>query len=250
MGRMAGKRKSRKNTRRSGAATGFWASASAPLLWVAKWLARFALGAAAALLALVVLYSFLNPPTTLTIWSEARRLGSVDKQWTAFDEIAPVMARSVVAAEDANFCLHWGFDMRAIRQAIDDGANRGASTLSQQVAKNVFLWQERSWPRKALEALLTPAVEVIWSKRRILEVYLNVAEFDEGVFGINAAAFRYFRTTPDRLSAEQAALLAAILPDPKGRSAAKPSEFVRRRARQIADGAETIRRDSRAGCFE
>lgn len=250
MGHMAGTSKTRKNMRRSGASAGFWAAAGAPLVWVTRWLGRLGIGIAAALLALVVLYSFLNPPTTLTIWSEARRLGAVDMQWTSIDEVAPVMARAVVAAEDANFCLHWGFDMRAIRKAIDDGARRGASTLSQQVVKNAFLWQERSWSRKALEALLTPAVEVIWTKRRILEVYLNVAEFDEGVFGINAAAFRYFRTTPDKLSAEQAALLAAILPDPKGRSASKPSDFVRRRARQIADGAETIRRDGRAGCFE
>jgi len=161
-----------------------------------------------------------------------------------------VMARSVVAAEDANFCQHWGFDMKAIRQALDEGAGRGASTISQQVVKNVFLWQGRSWPRKAMEAALTPLVEAVWTKRRILEVYLNVAEFDEGVFGVNAAAFRYFRTTPDRLTAEQAALLAAVLPDPKGRSAAKPSAFVSRRARQIADGARTIARDGRAACFE
>ena len=211
---------------------------------------RFALGLVAAVLALVVLFSMINPPITWTIWSESRRLGGVDRQWSPLDEIAPVMARSVVAAEDANFCQHWGFDMKAIRQALDEGAGRGASTISQQVVKNVFLWQGRSWPRKALEAALTPVVEGVWSKRRILEVYLNVAEFDEGVFGVNAAAFRYFRTTPDRLSPRQAALLAAVLPDPKGRSAAKPSAFVSRRAAQIEDGARTIERDGRAACFE
>lgn len=211
---------------------------------------RLALGGAAALLALVVLYKMINPPITWTIWSESRRLGGVDQQWTPIDEIAPVMARAVVAAEDANFCTHWGFDMKAIRQALDEGAGRGASTISQQVVKNVFLWQGRSWPRKAMEAALTPVVEAIWTKRRILEVYLNVAEFDEGVFGVNAAAFRYFRTTPDRLTPNQAALLAAVLPDPKGRSAAKPSAFVTRRARQIEDGAATIRQDGRAACFE
>ncbi|WP_420851810.1 monofunctional biosynthetic peptidoglycan transglycosylase [Pseudothioclava nitratireducens] len=230
--------------------TGFLYAARAPFRWMAKWVARLALGFAAAMLALVVLYSFINPPTTLTIWSEARRLGAVDRQWTPIEDIAPVMLRSVVAAEDANFCEHWGFDMRAIRQALDEGANRGASTLSQQVVKNVFLWQGRSWPRKAMEALLTPVVEGVWSKRRILEIYLNVAEFDEGVFGINAAAFRYFRTTPDALSARQAALLAAILPDPKARSASRPSSFVQRRATQIADGARTIEKDGRAVCFE
>jgi monofunctional biosynthetic peptidoglycan transglycosylase len=218
--------------------------------WLSHWATRIGLAIAAGVLALIVLFSFVNPPTTLTILSEARRLGTVDRQWTPIEEIAPVMLRSVVAAEDANFCAHWGFDMREIRKAMDDGGTRGASTLSQQVVKNVFLWQGRSWLRKALEAALTPAVEAIWSKRRIVEVYLNVAEFDEGVFGINAAAFRYFRTTPDQLSARQAALLAAVLPDPKGRSAAKPSNFVSRRAHQIEDGAATILKDGRAACLE
>lgn len=225
-------------------------AAGLPLVWAFRWAARLLLGVVAAYLALIVLYSFLNPPTTLTILSEARRLGGVDRQWTAIEDIDPVMLRAVVAAEDANFCRHWGFDMRAIRQAIDEGAGRGASTLSQQVVKNVFLWQGRSWLRKALEAALTPLVEAIWSKRRILEVYLNVAEFDEGVFGVNAAAFRYFRTTPDQLTMRQAALLAAVLPDPKDRSASRPSGFVSRRAEQIADGAETILRDGRADCLQ
>lgn len=215
-----------------------------------RWLARAVLGITAAYLALIVVYNFLNPPTTWTMWSEARRLGSVDHEWSDSDDIAPVMMRSVVAAEDANFCRHWGFDMSAIRQAIDSGGERGASTISQQVVKNVFLWQGRNWVRKAMEAALTPAVEAFWTKRRILEIYLNIAEFGEGVFGVNAAAFHYFRTSPDKITPRQAALLAAILPDPKGRSASKPSAFVSKRARQIEDGAETIRVDGRAACFE
>lgn len=221
----------------------------APLRFAAAWTARISLGILAAYLALIVLYDVLDPPTTLTMWSEKQRLGKLDQEWTDFEDIAPVMARSVVAAEDANFCTHWGFDMGAIRQAIDKGANRGASTLSQQVTKNVFLWQGRSWLRKALEALLTPAVEAVWTKRRILEVYLNVAEFGEGVFGVNAAAFHYFRTTPAKLTPRQAALLAAVLPDPKDRNAARPSRYVSRRASQIADGAATIKADGRADCF-
>ena len=204
----------------------------------------------AAFLALVVLFTLLNPPFTFTILSESARLGGVDRQWTAIEDMASVMPRAVVAAEDANFCTHWGFDMRAIRDALDDGAARGASTISQQVAKNVFLWQGRSWARKALEALITPVIEVVWSKRRILEIYLNVAEFDEGVFGVNAAAFRYFRTTPDKLTPMQAALLATVLPDPKDRNAAKPTAFMRKRASQIVDGAQTIQADGRSSCFE
>jgi monofunctional glycosyltransferase len=218
--------------------------------WLKKWVGRGLLAGFAALLALVVLYTVINPPTTMTILSERHRLGRVDRQWTPIEDINPVVARTIVAAEDANFCQHWGFDMRAIRSALDDGANRGASTLSQQVVKNVFLWQDRSWARKALEALITPMVELVWSKRRIVEIYLNVAEFDEGVFGVNAAAFRYFRVTPDKLTAQQAALLATVLPDPKGRNAAKPGPFMRKRSAQLIDGAETIRRDGRAACFE
>ena len=221
----------------------------APFRFAAAWALRLGLAGLAAYLALIVVFDFLNPPTTLTMLGERARLGKLDQEWTDFEDIAPVMARSVVAAEDANFCTHWGFDMGAIRQAIDQGANRGASTLSQQVTKNVFLWQGRSWLRKALEALLTPAVEAVWTKRRILEVYLNVAEFGEGVFGVNAAAFHYFRTTPAKLTPRQAALLAAVLPDPKDRNAARPSRYVSKRANQIADGAATIKADGRADCF-
>ena len=182
--------------------------------------------------------------------SETVRLGGIDKDWVDIEEIAPVMARAVVAAEDSNFCNHWGFDMNAIRAAVAEGGNRGASTLSQQVTKNVFLWQGRSWLRKAMEAALTPAVELVWSKRRILEVYLNVAEFDEGVFGVQAAAQHYFGVDARDLSDVQAARLAAILPDPKRRSASKPSDFVRKQARSILSGAETIAADGRAGCFQ
>jgi monofunctional biosynthetic peptidoglycan transglycosylase len=164
--------------------------------------------------------------------------------------MAPVMARSAVAAEDANFCQHWGFDMIAIRKAIAAGSNRGASTISQQTVKNVYLWHGRTWLRKAMEALITPVMEAVWSKRRIVEVYLNIAEFDEGVFGVEAAAQHYFGVPASDLSANQAARLAAILPAPKKRSAAKPSDYVLKRARQVRDGAATIRNDGRAACFE
>jgi monofunctional biosynthetic peptidoglycan transglycosylase len=155
-----------------------------------------------------------------------------------------------VAAEDANFCLHWGFDMGAIRTAIAEGSGRGASTLSQQVVKNVWLWHGRNWGRKALEAMITPVMETAWPKRRVLEVYLNVAEFDEGVFGVEAAARHYFGLSAADLSPAQAARLAAVLPDPKGRSASRPTDALRRRAARIMDGAATIARDGRAACFE
>jgi monofunctional glycosyltransferase len=215
-----------------------------------KWLAR-GLGAVAGFYAvLVLLFSFVPPPINLYQMGEVWRLGGIDKDWVSWEEIAPVMGRSAVAAEDANFCNHWGFDMAAIREAIEAGSNRGASTISQQVVKNVFLWHGRSWVRKAMEAVLTPVVELVWSKQRVLEVYLNVAEFDEGVFGIQAAAQHHFGVDAKDLTAVQAARLAAVLPDPKGRSASEPTSFVRSRTRAIISGAETIAADGRSACFE
>ncbi|EAR52865.1 Peptidoglycan transglycosylase [Oceanicola granulosus HTCC2516] len=198
----------------------------------------------------VSLFALVDPPTTPYMLSERSRLGPLEREWVAFDEIAPVMARAAVAAEDADFCEHWGLDLSAIRAAIESGGDMGASTISQQTVKNVYLWHGRSYTRKAIEALLTPVVEAIWSKERILEVYLNVAEFDEGVFGVEAAAEHYFGTSAAELTSEQAALLAALLPSPKTRSAADPDRATRERARRIADGAATIERDGRAACFQ
>lgn len=199
---------------------------------------------------LAVLFAVMNPPTNAYMLSESRRLGGVEQDWVPLEDIAPVMARAAVAAEDANFCTHWGFDIVAIRAAIAAGSSRGASTISQQTVKNVYLWQGRSWVRKALEALMTPLVEAVWSKRRIIEVYLNIAEFDEGVFGVQAAARHYFGVDAGKLSDTQAARLAAILPSPKKRSASRPSNAVRKKARRVRDGAATIRADGRAACFE
>jgi monofunctional glycosyltransferase len=210
------------------------------------------LGMAAVGLALIVwvgAYRFVNPPGGIYMWQEWRRLGAIEQRWVPMRLIAPAMARSAVAAEDANFCLHWGFDVVAIRTAIEAGGTRGASTISQQVVKNVFLWHGRSWPRKALEAGLTPLVELLWTKERILEVYLNVAEFDTGVFGVEAAAQHYFGRAASDLTPRQAALLAAVLPAPQARSAARPTDGVARRARAIEDGSATIARDGRAACF-
>jgi monofunctional biosynthetic peptidoglycan transglycosylase len=217
---------------------------------VRRWALRGALALAGFVLFMILLYAVVNPPVTPYMIAEARRHGPIEREWVPMDRIAPVMARAVVAAEDANYCLHWGFDMAAIRDAIDAGGTRGASTIPQQVVKNVYLWHGRSWPRKALEAALTPLVELTWSKRRILEVYLNVAEFDRGVFGVEAAARHHFGVSAAELTPVQAARLAAVLPDPKGRSASDPSRFVRDRAASILDGAETIRVDGRAACFE
>ena len=211
---------------------------------------RIVLGIAAAYAALILLFAVVPPPINVYQVQERLRHGPLERDWVAWDDIAPVMARSVVAAEDANFCMHWGFDMAAIRAALEDGANRGASTISQQVVKNVFLWHGRNWLRKAMEGALTPAVELVWTKRRILHVYLNVAEFGTGVFGVQAAAQHHFGVDARDLTARQAARLAAILPDPKNRNPARPGSFTQRRAAQIAEGAATIAADGRAACFE
>ncbi len=213
------------------------------------WLRRGVLGLVAFVLGLVLLFAVVNPPRGFYMIAEGQRHGGIERSWVPRDRISPNMMRAAVAAEDANFCLHWGFDMGEIRRALDAGSGRGASTISQQTVKNVFLWHGRSWPRKAMEALLTPVVELVWSKRRILEVYLNVAEFDTGVFGVEAAARHYFGTSAADLTMQQAARLAAILPDPKGRSASRPSAFVQRRAAAIAQGAATIQADGRDRCF-
>ena len=201
-------------------------------------------------LVLVVLYAFVNPRLTAYTMAERFRQGGIERIWVPLEDLPPGIAAAFVAAEDANFCQHWGFDMKAIRAAIDEGAGRGASTISQQVTKNVFLWHGRSWPRKALEGLMTPVVELVWTKRRILEVYLNVAETGPGLFGIGAAAEHYFGVPASDLSLEQAARIAAVLPDPKGRNPAKASGYIRKRAAQIRSGAETIMADGRAACFQ
>jgi monofunctional biosynthetic peptidoglycan transglycosylase len=217
-----------------------------PLRW-------FAYALAAAIL-WVGAYTIINPPGGYYLAAEWMRLGHIERDWRGVDDISPHLARAVLAAEDANFCDHWGFDLKAIEQAISANAKgrrvRGASTISQQVAKNVFLWPGRSWLRKGLEAGFTVLIETIWTKRRIAEVYLNIAEFDAGVFGAQAAARHYFDRDASALTLDQAARLAALLPDPKGRDPRAGTAFMRRRAAAIADGARTLEGEGRAGCLE
>jgi monofunctional biosynthetic peptidoglycan transglycosylase len=220
-----------------------------PIRFVMRWILRAFFVCFGLAIFLTLLFAVINPPTSFYLMSERGRLGPLDRDWVPMEQIAPVMARSAVAAEDANFCLHWGLDVKAIEAALEAGANRGASTISQQVVKNVFLWQGRSWVRKSAEALWTPLTEIIWSKRRILELYLNIAEFDEGVFGVQAAAQHYFGVDAVDLSALQAARLASVLPNPKERDAANPTSYLRKRSAGIMDGAATIAADGRAGCF-
>lgn len=188
----------------------------------------------------VVLFRWVPVPGSMIMverWVQARMDGtpiSLQHQWKPYREIPDHMKMAVIAAEDQNFAHHHGFDMAAIRAAVEHnrqgGRLRGASTISQQTAKNVFLWSGRSWLRKGLESWYTLWIELLWPKQRILEVYLNVAEWDEGVFGVEAAAQHHFGRGASYLSTQQAATLAAVLPNPRNWSASQPSAHVQRRA--------------------
>lgn len=192
----------------------------------------------------ILVLRFVPPPTSafmLVRYSEglfATSKGpSVMYSWRPMRSIPPHMALAVVAAEDQNFPNHFGFDVDAIARALDhntkNGKIRGASTISQQVAKNLFLWSGRSYVRKALEAGLTVLIELLWSKERILEVYLNIAEFGDGTYGVDAAARRFFGKSPDRLNRYEASLLASVLPNPKRFLAQRPSPYVMQRANWV-----------------
>lgn len=237
--------------RRTGARPRGKARSRGRLRRLLRWPVRLAVWAVLAAVLWVAAYRVIDPPGGVYMASEALRLGGVARDWRDLDDIAPSLARSAMAAEDARFCAHMGFDLEAIRQAIEErerGRVRGASTISQQVAKNVFLWHGRSWARKGLEAGFTVLIEVLWPKRRILEVYLNTAEFGPGVFGAEAAARHHFGRAADDLTAEQSARLAAVLPNPKERSASRPSGFVSKRARAIRAGAATLEGEGRDAC--
>ena len=189
----------------------------------------------------IALFSFLPVPFSavmierqLSRWLSGDFSYVAHSDWVSMDEISPWMGLAVIAAEDQKFPDHWGFDVGAIEKALAHNEHnasriRGASTLSQQTAKNLFLWDGRSWVRKGLEAGLTLGIETVWSKKRILTVYLNIAEFGEGIFGVEAASQRYFRKPASRLTPSEAALLAAVLPNPIRFKAGTPSGYVRSR---------------------
>ncbi|MDH3279665.1 MAG: monofunctional biosynthetic peptidoglycan transglycosylase [Gammaproteobacteria bacterium] len=190
---------------------------------------------------LVVSLRWLDPPTS-AFMVLARRVTpqmQVEYRWVSWDRVSPHLPAAVVAAEDQRFVMHHGFDLYAIRDALDEvragGRLRGASTISQQVAKNLFLWPARSYLRKGLEAYFTVLIEFFWTKRRILEVYLNIVEFGPGIFGAAAASQRYFHRPSDRLTESQAALLAAVLPSPHVFNLDAPSPSLESRAARIQE---------------
>lgn len=208
------------------------------LNWLWYWGKRGIIGLAALWLAGILIFAFLPVPFSMVMIE--RQLGAwltgdfsyvAHSDWVPMDEISPYMALAVMAAEDQKFPEHWGFDVGAIESALaynqrNQNRIRGASTLSQQTAKNLFLWDGRSWVRKGLEVGLTAGIELVWTKRRILTVYLNIAEFGEGIFGVEAAARHFFNKPASKLSASEAALLAAVLPNPLRFKVNAPSGYV------------------------
>lgn len=211
---------------------------------VLRWMFRLSLAA----VIVVIAGRWIVPPITHTQAVQWVEQGRFTRERIAFAQTGPMPA-AVIAAEDARFCTHFGLDFEAIRDAMQDDRRRGGSTISQQVAKNVYLWQAPSWVRKGLEAGITLLIEATWPKARIIEVYLNVAELGPGVFGAQAAAQHWFGVAATDLTDAQAARLAAILPSPRTRNPVQPSDFIRSRASAIADGAATLRASGGLDCL-
>jgi monofunctional glycosyltransferase len=191
----------------------------------------------------VIVYRFVNPPvTTFMVYKTASQIMSgekikLEKSWVKIEDISPNMIRAVIAAEDNRFVNHWGIDTKAIKEAIehnkDGNTTHGASTISQQTAKNVFLWPSRTFVRKGLEFYFTMLIEGIWGKKRIMEVYLNVIETGKGIYGIEKAAQVYFHTRCSNLSDSQAALIAGSLPSPQRYNPGNPGNYLASRRDQI-----------------
>jgi len=195
------------------------------------------LGIVAALFVMILMLRWVPVPTSAFMIGHILDGKKPAYKWVAWADMAATIPIAVVAAEDQRFPQHWGFDFKAIADALETNHRRsnprGASTISQQVTKNLFLWPGRSWVRKGLEAALTATIELCWPKRRILEVYLNIAQFGPDIFGVAAASRHYFGVSPARLNQRQAATLAAVLPNPNGYRVAPPSPYIRQRAADI-----------------
>ena len=216
-------------------------------------LAKFAFVFVVVTVAWVGLYRFVPPPFTFTMMGDLLSGHTVTKDWMPLSEMDPDMARAAIAGEDSGFCSHSGFDFKAIAGAAarnaQGGRIRGGSTISQQTAKNAFLFQGGGYVRKAFEAYFTVLIETLWPKRRIMEVYLNIAETGIGTYGANAGAIRYFNHDASRLSATEAGRIAAVLPLPKKRAAIAPRGFVRRHGNTLSRRVSTVRTQGLDGCL-
>ncbi|ASK87670.1 monofunctional biosynthetic peptidoglycan transglycosylase [Sphingorhabdus sp. SMR4y] len=198
----------------------------------------------------VGLYAIVPPPVTVTMLLDEN---GITKNWASFSDISPNMARAVIAAEDSKFCSHNGFDTEAIQEALEERIEgkrqRGGSTISQQVAKNAFLWQGGGFFRKGLEAYFTFLIETIWSKKRIMEVYLNIAETGIGTYGVQAGAQRYYKKDARDLTRIEAARIAAALPSPKKRAVNGASGFTARYGNTIAVRINVVRNERLDSCI-
>jgi monofunctional biosynthetic peptidoglycan transglycosylase len=205
--------------------------------WI-KRLLKWAVIVALAPYFLILVYAvdFVRPVSTLMLWDLATFKG-YDRRWVEFEDISPALVQSVMMSEDGQFCSHFGVDVRqlqgVVEDALDGEATRGASTIPMQTAKNLFLWNGRSFLRKGLELPLAIGADAVWSKKRLMEIYLNIAEWGPGIYGIEAAAQYHFKTSAAKLSKKQAALLAVSLPNPITRVASKPSRGMSRLANLI-----------------
>ncbi|HLO60256.1 MAG TPA: monofunctional biosynthetic peptidoglycan transglycosylase [Bacteroidales bacterium] len=209
---------------------------------IAKW---SAIGFFGSTILAVLLFSFINPPLTPLMLQRAfakdskGHFAGIHKDWVSYRHISPNMIQAVVASEDNRFTEHFGIDMQAVEKAVDYNKRHrrkhGASTISQQVAKNVFLWPARTWIRKGFELYFTVMIETVWSKKRIMVVYLNVVETGNGVYGVEAASQKYFHKPASRLTRGEAALIAASLPNPRKRNPSQPSAYMLRRQAKILD---------------
>jgi monofunctional biosynthetic peptidoglycan transglycosylase len=202
----------------------------------------------------VLLYAVVPPPITFTMAGDLLNGRNLTRDWMLLEEIDDDMKRAAIAAEDSKFCAHNGFDQDAIAEAMrrnarGKGVIRGGSTISQQTAKNAFLWQGGGYFRKGIEAWFTLLIETMWSKQRIMEVYLNIAETGIGTYGVNAGAQRYFRKDASNLSRSEAARIAAVLPLPKEREAISPSGFTRRYGNSISRRIAVVQRDGLDACL-
>lgn len=214
-----------------------------------KWSVRFVLFFFSLIFIILLLTKWINPPITTVILSESISLDQkVNQEWRTIDKIGKNVILTVLASEDSNFCTHYGFDFNEIFRAKGKGFSRGASTISQQVSKNLLLWRERSWFRKGLEAFITIMIETLWSKKRILEIYLNIAETGNGYFGIQAISNSLFKKNSYDLTLKEASYIAVTLPNPKKRNAKKLSINLKKRAESVRNGANTLRLDGRASC--
>jgi monofunctional glycosyltransferase len=200
----------------------------------------------------VVAYRFVSPPVTATMLGDMLTGRGAKREWMSIDQIDRDMVRAAIGAEDSKFCSHDGFDVEAIEDAMKRNASggriRGGSTISQQTAKNAFLWQSGGYFRKGVEAWFTFLIEHLWTKRRIMEVYLNLAETGIGTFGVNAGAQRYFDHDASAMSRTEAARIAAVLPLPKKRGAVAPKGFTRRYGNSIAARIAIVARDGLDAC--